>query len=313
MAQDREKLLEVKDLQKHFRVGRNKIVKAVDGVSFDIFKGETFGLVGESGSGKSTTGRTIIRLYEATGGEVKFDGEDVHGKKSKDELLKFNRKMQMIFQDPSSSLNPRMTVLDIIAEGLDVHKLVKSEEERKARVEELLEVVGLNKEHATRFPHEFSGGQRQRIGIARALAVDPEFIIADEPISALDVSIQAQVVNLLKKLQKERGLTYLFIAHDLSMVKYISDRIGVMYLGNLVELADSDELYKNPLHPYTKSLLSAIPLPDPEYERSRVRHAYDPSVHDTSEEPEFREVAPKHWVRCTKKEFEQYKDELNNK
>lgn len=305
-----EKILEVKNLQKHFKVGRNKTVKAVDGVSFDIFKGETFGLVGESGSGKSTTGRTIIRLYEATGGEVLFKGENVHGKKSKQELLKFNRNMQMIFQDPSSSLNPRMTVMDIIAEGLDVHHLVKNEKERKERVIELLEKVGLNKEHATRFPHEFSGGQRQRIGIARALAVKPEFIVCDEPISALDVSIQAQVVNLLKKLQKEEGLTYLFIAHDLSMVKYISDRIGVMYLGNLVEIAASDELYDHAVHPYTKSLLSAIPLPDPNYERNRKRITYNPSLHDTSEEPELREIRPGHWVRCTSKEFEQYKREL---
>jgi oligopeptide transport system ATP-binding protein len=304
----REKLLEVKNLQKHFSVGKKSAIKAVDGVSFDIFKGETFGLVGESGCGKSTTGRTIIRLYDATGGEVKFNGEDVHGKKSKSELLKFNRKMQMIFQDPSSSLNPRMTVLDIIAEGLDVHKLVKNEAERKAKVEELLQAVGLNKEHATRFPHEFSGGQRQRIGIARALAVDPEFIIADEPISALDVSIQAQVVNLLKKLQKERGLTYLFIAHDLSMVKYISDRIGVMYMGNLVELADSEELYNNPIHPYTKSLLSAIPLPDPRYERTRKRISYDPTIHGDGEF-ELREVKPGHFVRCTAKEFERYQNE----
>jgi oligopeptide transport system ATP-binding protein len=309
----REKLLEVKNLQKHFAVGKKNTIKAVDGVSFDVYKGETFGLVGESGCGKSTTGRTIIRLYDATGGEVKFAGEDVHGKKNKSQLLKFNRKMQMIFQDPSSSLNPRMTVLDIIAEGLDVHKLVKNDAERKAKVEELLEAVGLNKEHATRFPHEFSGGQRQRIGIARALAVDPEFIIADEPISALDVSIQAQVVNLLKKLQKERGLTYLFIAHDLSMVKYISDRIGVMYMGNLVELAESDELYNNPIHPYTKSLLSAIPLPDPRYERTRKRMPYDPTVHDADGEFELREVTPGHFVRCTAKEFERYQNEQKNK
>ncbi|UJL46122.1 ATP-binding cassette domain-containing protein [Virgibacillus sp. NKC19-16] len=308
-----EKLLEVKDLKKHFKAGRNKTTKAVDGITFDIHKGETFGLVGESGCGKSTTGRTIIRLYEATDGQVKFNNESVHGKKSKNELAKFNQKMQMIFQDPSSSLNPRMTVMDIIAEGLDVHKLVKGQDERKARVEELLETVGLNKEHASRFPHEFSGGQRQRIGIARALAVKPEFIIADEPISALDVSIQAQVVNLLKKLQDEQGLTYLFIAHDLSMVKYISDRIGVMYFGNMVELADSDELYKNPIHPYTKSLLSAIPLPDPAYERTRERFSYDPTVHDLSEQPEFREVTPRHWVRCTAKEFEQYKAEQESK
>jgi oligopeptide transport system ATP-binding protein len=309
----REKLLEVKNLQKHFSAGRDRVIKAVDGVSFDIFKGETFGLVGESGCGKSTTGRTIIRLYDATGGEVKFEGEDVHGKKSKAELRKFNQKMQMIFQDPHSSLNPRMTVLDIIAEGIDNHNLAKTPEERRQRVEELLEVVGLNKEHATRFPHEFSGGQRQRIGIARALAVEPDFIICDEPISALDVSIQAQVVNLLKKLQKERGLTYLFIAHDLSMVKYISDRIGVMYMGNMVELAEADELYENPIHPYTKSLLSAIPLPDPRYERERKRIAYDPSVHDTSEPAELREVTPGHFVRCTEKELEKYKKELSLK
>ncbi|WP_010648487.1 ABC transporter ATP-binding protein [Oceanobacillus massiliensis] len=307
---EQEKLLEVIDLKKHFHAGRNKQTKAVDGITFDVYKGETFGLVGESGCGKSTTGRTIIRLYDATSGQVRFKEEDVHGKKSKSDLLKFNRKMQMIFQDPSSSLNPRMTVMDIIAEGIDVHGLAKNEKERKNRVEELLEVVGLNKEHASRFPHEFSGGQRQRIGIARALAVEPELIIADEPISALDVSIQAQVVNLLKKLQKDHGLTYLFIAHDLSMVKYISDRIGVMYFGNMVELADSDELYKNPIHPYTKSLLSAIPLPDPRYERTRKRVAYDPSVHDTSEEPQFREVKPRHWVRCTTKEFEQYQLEI---
>lgn len=306
----KEKILEVKHLKKYFPAGRKKIIKAVDDVSFDIYKGETFGLVGESGSGKSTTGQTIIRLYDATDGEVLFHGENVHAKKSRVEKLKFNRKMQMIFQDPSSSLNPRMTVLDIIAEGLDVHHLAKNEKERKERVEQLLEAVGLNKEHATRFPHEFSGGQRQRIGIARALAVEPELIICDEPISALDVSIQAQVVNLLKKLQKEHGLTYLFIAHDLSMVKYISDRIGVMHLGHMVELADSDELYKNPVHPYTKSLLSAIPLPDPEFERSRKRITYDPSIHDTSEEPKFREIRPHHWVRCTSKEFEQYKKEL---
>lgn len=308
-----DKILEVKNLKKYFPAGRGKVVKAVDNISFDIYKGETFGLVGESGSGKSTAGRTIIRLYDATDGEVLFKGKNVHAKLSKAEQLKFNREMQMIFQDPSSSLNPRMTVMDIIAEGLDVHRLVKNEKERKERVEELLEAVGLNREHANRFPHEFSGGQRQRIGIARALAVEPELIICDEPISALDVSIQAQVVNLLKKLQKERGLTYLFIAHDLSMVKYISDRIGVMRLGHMVELADSDELYKNPIHPYTKSLLSAIPLPDPAYERNRVRQVYDPSQLDTSEEPEFREIRPRHWVRCTTKEFEQYKRELEGK
>ncbi|UFU00569.1 ATP-binding cassette domain-containing protein [Radiobacillus kanasensis] len=310
---EQEKLVEIKNLKQYFKTGRKSIVKAVDGLTFDIYKGETFGLVGESGCGKSTTGRTIIRLYDATDGEVLFKGEDVQSKKNKTELKKFNRQMQMIFQDPYSSLNPRMTVMDIIAEGLDVHGLVKSDKERKEKVYELLETVGLDKQHATRYPHEFSGGQRQRLGIARALAVDPEFIIADEPISALDVSIQAQVVNLLKKLQAEKGLTYLFIAHDLSMVKYISDRIGVMYFGKLVELADSDELYKNPIHPYTKSLLSAIPLPDPDYERNRTRISYDPSQHDTSEEPEFREVRPNHWVLCTTKEFEAYKQELQDK
>jgi len=304
-----EKLVEIKNLKQHFKTGRHSVVKAVDGLNFDIFKGETFGLVGESGCGKSTTGRTIIRLYDATDGEVIFDGENVHGKKNREDLKKFNREMQMIFQDPYASLNPRMKVEDIIAEGMDIHGLAKNDKERKAKVHELLETVGLNKEHANRYPHEFSGGQRQRIGIARALAVDPSFIIADEPISALDVSIQAQVVNLLKKLQQEKGLTYLFIAHDLSMVKYISDRIGVMYFGKLVEVADADDLYNHPIHPYTQSLLSAIPLPDPDYERSRERFTYNPNNHDTSEEPEFREVRPGHWVLCTTKEFDFYKKE----
>ncbi|MFZ0369741.1 MAG: ATP-binding cassette domain-containing protein [Halobacillus sp.] len=304
-----EKLVEIKNLKQHFKTGRHSVVKAVDGLNFDIFKGETFGLVGESGCGKSTTGRTIIRLYDATDGEVIFNGENVHGKKNREDLKKFNREMQMIFQDPYASLNPRMKVEDIIAEGMDIHGLATNDKERKAKVHELLETVGLNKEHANRYPHEFSGGQRQRIGIARALAVDPSFIIADEPISALDVSIQAQVVNLLKKLQQEKGLTYLFIAHDLSMVKYISDRIGVMYFGKLVEVADSDDLYNHPIHPYTQSLLSAIPLPDPDYERSRERFTYNPNNHDTSEEPEFREVRPGHWVLCTTKEFDFYKKE----
>ena len=304
-----EKLLEIKDLKQHFNVGRPNLVKAVDGVSFDIFKGETLGLVGESGCGKSTTGRSIIRLYEATDGQVLFNGENVHGKKSTADLKKFNRKMQMIFQDPYASLNPRMTVADIIAEGIDIHGLAKTKKERMEKVYDLLATVGLNKEHANRYPHEFSGGQRQRIGIARALAVDPDFIIADEPISALDVSIQAQVVNLMKKLQKEKGLTYLFIAHDLSMVKYISDRIGVMYFGKLVELAPADELYNNPIHPYTQSLLSAIPLPDPETERTRTRTAYNPSVHQykEGEELQMREVKPGHFVYCSEAEYNQYK------
>lgn len=308
MTNNREKLIEVKNLKQYFNVSGG-VVKAIDNVTFDIYRGETFGLVGESGSGKSTTGRTIIRLYDATDGEVKFDGENVHGKKSRAELKKFNRKMQMIFQDPYASLNPRMTVKDIIAEGIDIHGLAKSKEDRIQRVYELLETVGLNREHANRFPHEFSGGQRQRIGIARALAVDPEFIIADEPISALDVSIQAQVVNLLKKLQKEKGLTYLFIAHDLSMVKYISDRIGVMYHGKIVELAESHELYEHPIHPYTKSLLSAIPLPDPDYERNRKRTVYNPSQHEYgNEEPQMREIRPGHFVLCSEAEYKKYKE-----
>ncbi len=305
----KEKIIEVKGLKQYFNVGKPNMVKAVDGVSFDIFKGETFGLVGESGCGKSTTGRSIIRLYDLSGGEVIFKGKNVHGKKSGKDLKQFNRGMQMIFQDPYASLNPRMTVADIIAEGIDIHGLAKNKEDRLKRVYDLLETVGLNREHANRYPHEFSGGQRQRIGIARALAVDPEFIIADEPISALDVSIQAQVVNLLKKLQKEKGLTYLFIAHDLSMVKYISDRIGVMYYGKLVEVADSEDLYRNPMHPYTQSLLSAIPLPDPESERTRRRKPYNPEVHnyDEDEQLEMREIAPGHHVLCSLKEYEQYK------
>ncbi|SER86854.1 oligopeptide transport system ATP-binding protein [Gracilibacillus ureilyticus] len=300
-----EKILEVKDLKQHFHSGKNGVIKAVDGISFDIYRGETFGLVGESGCGKSTTGRTIIRLYNATSGEVIFNGTNVHGGKSKKDLKAFNRQMQMIFQDPYASLNPRMTVKDIIAEGMDIHGLAKSDKEKTERVHELLETVGLNKQHASRYPHEFSGGQRQRIGIARALAVDPEFIIADEPISALDVSIQAQVVNLLKELQQERGLTYLFIAHDLSMVKYISDRIAVMYAGRIVELAESDELYNNPLHSYTKSLLSAIPVPDPDFERNRKRVAFDPDSY-RPEDSELREVSPGHWVLCTSEEYKQY-------
>ncbi len=303
----KDKLLEINNLQQHFRLSKNNVLKAVDGITFDIYKGETFGLVGESGCGKSTTGRSIIRLYDATGGDVKYAGEDVHGKKSKAELKKFNRKMQMIFQDPYASLNPRMTIMEIIAEGIDIHNLVKNKEERAARVHELLETVGLSKEHAGRYPHEFSGGQRQRIGIARALAVDPEFIIADEPISALDVSIQAQVVNLLKKLQKEKNLTYLFIAHDLSMVKYISDRIAVMFNGKIVELATSDELYANPIHPYTQSLLSAIPLPDPDTEKTRKRIMYDPDQHNyDEEEASMREVKPGHFVFCSESEFKKY-------
>lgn len=263
-------LLEVKELKRHFDLGKNQTLKAVDGISFDIYQGETFGLVGESGCGKSTAGRTIMGLYNRTDGEVTYAGKNVHAMGEK-ERYEFLRNMQMIFQDPYASLNPRSTVFEIIAEPMEVHGLHKKKEDMQRRVYQLLEDVGLNRDHANRYPHEFSGGQRQRIGIARALALDPDFIIADEPISALDVSVQAQVVKLLQKLQSEKGLTYLFIAHDLSMVKYISDRIGVMYLGHMVELTTSDQLYANPLHPYTQALLSAIPIPDPDIEESRER------------------------------------------
>jgi oligopeptide transport system ATP-binding protein len=317
MSKNKEVILSVKELKKHFDVGGGQIVKAVDGVSFDIYRGETLGLVGESGCGKSTIGRTLIRLYNPTSGSVTFKGVNVNDLKGP-ELKKFNREMQMIFQDPYASLNPRMNVLDIIAEGIDIHGLATGEERRK-RVVELLETVGLNADHAERFPHEFSGGQRQRIGIARALAVDPDFIIADEPISALDVSIQAQVVNLMRRLQKEKGLTYLFIAHDLSMVKYISDRVGVMYLGSMVELADSDALYDEPLHPYTEALLSAVPIPDPEVAKTRERIILEgdvpspinppsgcrfrtrcPKAMDicATAVPEWKEAKPNHFVAC---------------
>ena len=310
-------LLEVKDLKKHFRVGRASL-KAVDGISLEINKGETFGLVGESGCGKSTVGRTLVRLYEPTEGEVVYEGKDMHRARG-EEARVLNRKVQMVFQDPQASLNPRMVVGDIVAEGLDIHGLADNGKDRLDRVHELLETVGLSKEHANRYPHEFSGGQRQRIGIARALAVDPDFIVADEPVSALDVSIQAQVINLLRRLQRERDLTYLFISHDLSVVKYISDRVGVMYLGQLVELADSDELYANPLHPYTRALLSAVPAPDPDYEaererivlkgdlpspvnppsgcrfRTRCPQAVEAAAH---KDPEWREIGSGHWIQA---------------
>ncbi|MEI3611262.1 ABC transporter ATP-binding protein [Pseudogracilibacillus sp. SO30301A] len=333
MSNFKDKLVEIRDLRKHFKIDRNNTLKAVDGLNFDIYKGETFGLVGESGCGKSTAGRTIMRLYDATDGEVFFKGENVHGKKSNQELKQFNQNMQMIFQDPYASLNPRMTITDIIAEGLDIHGLTKSKKERVERVNELLETVGLNKEHGNRYPHEFSGGQRQRIGIARALAVNPEFIVADEPISALDVSIQAQVVNLMKRLQKEQGLTYLFIAHDLSMVRHISDRVGVMYLGNMAEIATSEELYENPLHPYTRVLLSAVPIPDPNLERTRERievkgelpspinppsgcvfRTRCPFATDVcaKERPIFQEHKIDHWVACHMFD-KRYKDEFKNK
>ena len=302
----KRKLVEVKGLKCYFGSSSKQVVKAVDDISFEIFEGETFGLVGESGSGKSTTGRSILRLNDATDGQILFDGKEIPTK-TKD-LKDFRKQAQMIFQDPYASLNGRMKVRDIIAEGMDIHGIVKTRAERDAKVNELLKMVGLNPEHANRYPHEFSGGQRQRIGIARALAVNPRFIVCDEPISALDVSIQAQIVNLLKKLQKEQQLTYLFIAHDLSMVKYISDRIAVMYQGKIVELGTADAVYHQPFHPYTKSLLSAIPLPDPQYERNRKRVIYQPTVQ--SEPEEMFEITPGHFVLTTKEQAEIWKNSL---
>lgn len=305
-ATTRKKLIEVKHLKQYFNAGKANEVKAIDDISFDIYEGETFGLVGESGSGKSTTGRSIIRLYQPTSGQILFDGQDISQIKHRD-MLSFRRDMQMIFQDPYASLDPRMKVKDIIAEGLDVHHLVHSEQERGVRVNELLDLVGLSHDHATRYPHEFSGGQRQRIGIARALAVNPKFIIADEPISALDVSIQAQVVNLLRDIQKKQKLTYLFIAHDLSMVKYISDRIAVMHNGKLMELATADEVYNHPLHPYTKSLLSAVPLPDPAAERARQRTDYNDAIEFGGQQRTLQEITPDHFVLATNDEVIAYR------
>ena len=303
----KRKLVEVKGLKCYFGSSSKQVVKAVDDISFEIFEGETFGLVGESGSGKSTTGRSILRLNDATDGQILFDGKEIPTK-TKD-LKDFRKQAQMIFQDPYASLNGRMKVRDIIAEGMDIHGIVKNRAERDAKVNELLKMVGLNPEHANRYPHEFSGGQRQRIGIARALAVNPRFIVCDEPISALDVSIQAQIVNLLKKLQKEQQLTYVFIAHDLSMVKYISDRIAVMYQGKIVELGTADAVYHQPFHPYTKSLLSAIPLPDPQYERNRKRVIYQPTVQNEPEE--MLEITPGHFVLTTKEQAEIWKNSLS--
>lgn len=269
MNREQNPLVEVQHLKKYFKISRKETLKAVDDVSFSIRRGETLGLVGESGCGKTTCGRTVLGLYGATDGQVLFEGEAVHGKNKKQKKA-LTKKAQMIFQDPYASLNARKTVGDIVAEGIDIHKMMQGKE-RMERIYELLHLVGLNKEHASRFPHEFSGGQRQRIGIARALAIEPKFIVCDEPISALDVSIQAQVVNLMIQLQADFGLTYLFIAHDLSMVKHISDRVGVMYLGNLVEMAPSKQLYEKPLHPYTTALMSAIPIADPKISRRKER------------------------------------------
>ncbi len=314
---DENTFIQVKNLKKYFHVGRNAILKAVDDVSFDIKKGETLGLVGESGCGKTTCGRTIIGMYNATAGEVIIDGKNIHGM-SQSQKKEFTKKAQVIFQDPYASLDPRMTVGDIIGEGIDIHNIYKGKE-RTERIQQLLALVGINKEHASRFPHDFSGGQRQRIGIASALAIEPEFIMCDEPISALDVSIQAQIVNLLIKLQKELGLTYLFIAHDLSMVRHISDRVGVMYLGKMVELSTSKKVYENPLHPYTQALMSAIPIPDPDLEKNRKRIMLEGDVPSPinpkpgcrfasrckyakpicmDQDPEFKEIEDGHFVAC---------------
>lgn len=310
-------LIEVKDLSKHFNVGRNLVLKAVDDVTFNIYKGETFGVVGESGCGKTTCGRTVLGMYDATKGQVLYEGKDIHSMNKK-ERFDFKKKAQYIFQDPYASLDPRMTIGSIIAEGMDVH-FKMTEEERQNKIDRLLNIVGLNKEHGARFPHELSGGQRQRVGIARSLAVEPEFIVCDEPISALDVSIQAQIVNLLNKLQNEMGLTYMFISHDLSMVKHISDRIAVMYLGSVAELAQADMIYEDSLHPYTQALMSAIPVPDPHVGRQNKRIRIEGEVPSPinvppgckfagrcpkcmdicrKENPRLREVKPEHFVAC---------------
>ena len=291
-------LIEVRNLKQYYHQDHT-VVKAVDDVSFTVQAGETFGLVGESGSGKSTIGRAIVNLYQPTDGQILYQGKALSDL-SKGERLDYNKDVQMIFQDPYASLNPRMKVQDIVAEGMEVHGLVASKSERDAKVAELLASVGLSPEHALRYPHEFSGGQRQRIGIARALAVEPKFIVCDEPISALDVSIQAQIINLLQGLQEERGLTYLFIAHNLAMVKYFSDRIGMMYRGRMVELATAEALYEQPLHPYTRSLLSAIPLPDPDQDRQRQRIIYQPSQAELEAPHEWIEAQDQHWVMKAK-------------
>lgn len=309
--QSNENLIEIKNLKKYFPVKsgfKTSYVKAVDDVSLYIKKGETLGLVGESGCGKTTLGRTILRLHEPSNGQILYNGQDI----TKADMHPLRRKMQIIFQDPYASLDPRMTVGDIIGEPLDIHKIFKNKKDRQEKIYSLLETVGLNREHANRFPHEFSGGQRQRIGIARALAVEPEFIVCDEPVSALDVSIQAQIVNMLEDLQAEKGFTYLFIAHDLSIVKHISNRIGVMYLGHLVELAESRELYKNPLHPYTQTLMSAIPIADPKTSRSKNRIALEGDIPSPLNPPSgcpFRTRCPHATEQCANerpelKEFE---------
>ena len=305
-----EKLIEIKDLQVSFGRGRKKFV-AVDRVSFDIYKGETFALVGESGSGKTTIGRAILRINPTTAGEILYKGRKINGRISKELDKEIIKNCQMVFQDPMASLNERAKVDYIVSEGLINHKLYKDEQDRKNKVDKALRDVGLLPEFSTRFPHEFSGGQRQRIGIARALVMEPEFIVADEPISALDVSIRAQVLNLLNKLKRERGLTYLFVAHDLSVVRFVSDRVAVIYKGRIVELAETEELFNHPLHPYTKALLSAVPIPDPRKERSKELLVYDPAIHDYSvDQPVWEEISAGHYVYGNRKELEQYRKEI---
>lgn len=297
-------LLHVEGLKQYFRISSSYTTKAVDGISFDIWPGETYGLVGESGSGKSTTGRAIIRLYDPTGGKIIFDGHDISGKMSKEDERYLRTNMQMIFQDPMACLNPRKKVKEIIAQGLEIHHLYSSQAELDEKVYAIIDKVGLSREHATRYPHQFSGGQRQRIGIARALVMNPKLVIADEAISALDVSIQAQVVNLMKDLQDELGTTYLFIAHDLSMVKYISDRIGVMHLGHIVETGTTDEIFENPVHPYTRSLLSAIPHPNPRVEKKRVAVEYDKEKEGVDyTKGHLHQLTDTHSVLATDEEF----------
>ena len=307
---EKKLLLKVEDLKQYFPVGRKKVTKAVDGISFEIYEGETYGLVGESGSGKSTTGRSIIRLYNPTGGKILFDGHDISGKLSKEDESYLRTNMQMIFQDPMACLNPRKKVKQIIAEGLEIHHICKNQEEIDQKVNDVLDKVGLSREQGTRFPHQFSGGQRQRVGIARALVMNPKLVIADECISALDVSIQAQVVNLMKDIQDETGAAYLFIAHDLSMVKYISDRIGVLHLGRMLETGTTDEIFSKPLHPYTRSLLSAIPSPNPRMEKERraVEYNYETSGIDY-DKGTFTKIEGTHYVLGTEAEIAKWRSD----
>lgn len=303
-----EPILTVDGLKQYFKVSSSFTVHAVEDVSFKIYPGETYGLVGESGSGKSTIGRSVIRLYDPTAGTIKFNGMDIGGKMNKETNKALRTQMQMIFQDPMASLNPRKKVRDILGEGLDIHHMYKSKEEREEKIKAILAKVGLAPEHAARYPHQFSGGQRQRVGIARALIMNPKLIIADECISALDVSIQAQVVNLMKDIQQETGTAYLFIAHDLSMVKYISDRIGVLHLGHLLETGTTEEIFENPMHPYTRSLLSAIPSPNPAVEKNRVAETYDYKTSGMNYgDGTYHHISGTHYVKCTDAEFEKFK------